>query len=312
MSLRNASPRFHRSTHPIATEFARLTAILVGLSLWHRLVPAVLSTVVGPDSTFAFGGLVVSGLVFGGTTVGGVLLFTAVYTDYRQIGLGLQFPSRGDLPVVVLAGVVPIAGVALTKLVGTVIGVQYNALLQYSVAADAPLLPVLKLTGVTIVLGVPLYVIVCQILIQGSLEQVVDADRAIALTTLATGFVLLSNTGGGLTTVPDRGKLLGLLVFTLLLGVGPYLVDHFGSDRRPAVAYAPAVLFVAFVVISGVTAVDSLADGLFTATHLAALAVAAYSYDRTGSVLPPAVAYTTLVLANRGVIYFFEAGMQSW
>ena len=311
MSLRNASSLFHRSTHPIAAEFARLTAILFGLYLWHRLVRAVLSTVVGPDSVFAFGGLVVSGLVFGGTTVGGVLLFTAVYTDYRQIALGLQLPTRDDLPLVVMAGGVPTAGVALTKLVGTVIGVQYNSLLQYSVAVDPPLLPVLKLTGVSIVLGVPLFVITCQVLIQGSLKQVVDADSAIGLTTVAAGFVLLSNTGG-LTTVPGRGKLLGLLVFTLLLGVGPYLVDHFGSDRRLAVAYGPAALFAGFVVVSGVAAVDSIAGGLFVATHLAALAVAAYSYDRTGSVLAPAVAYTTLELANTGVIYLFEAGLQSW
>ncbi|WP_253738559.1 hypothetical protein [Halohasta salina] len=311
MSFRSVSSPFHHATHPIAGEFARLIVILSGLYLWHRLVRAVLSTVAGGGGPPAFSGVAITSLVFGGTTIGGVLLFTVAYTDYRNISLGLQLPSRGDLPLVGIAGVVPLIGVALTKLVGTVTGVQYNALLQYSVAADSSLLPVLKLTVISVLVGVPMFVIVCQILIQGSFGQAVDADRAIALTTFAAGFVLLSTTGG-LTTVPDRGKLLGLLVFTLCLGVGPYLVDQFAPDRRPAVAYGPALLFIGFVVVSGVTAVDSFAGGLFIATHLAVLGVAAYSYDRTGSVLPPAVAYTTLELANTGTVYAFEAGLQSW
>ncbi|MFD1642512.1 hypothetical protein [Halohasta litorea] len=311
MSLRNASALFHRSTHAVAGEFVRLTAILGGLYLWHRLGRAVTSTVAPLGSSTPFGGSLLFSFLLGGVTVGGVLLFTVAYADSRNISLGLGLPSRRDRWLVGVAGLIPLAGVALTKLVGTLTGVQYNALLQYSVAADASLLPVLQLTGISLVLGVPLYVAVCQILIQGGLGRIVDADRAIVLTTLAAGFVLLSNTGG-LTTVPDRGKILGLLVFTLLLGVGPYFVDHFGSDRRPAVAYGPALLFVAFVVVSGLAAVDSLSGSLFTATHLAVLGVAAYSSDRTGSVLPPAVAYTTLELANTGIIYFFEAGMQSW
>lgn len=311
MFLRDVSSPFHHATHPVAGEFARLTTILSGLYLWHRLVRVVLSTVAGSGSPPAFGGVVVSGLVFGGTTIAGVLLFTIVYTDYRNSSLGLQLPSRSDLPMVGVAGVLPVVGVALTKLVGSLTGVPYNSLTQTAVSADTPLLPVAKVTGVAVIVGVPLFVIVCQILIQDSLRQAVDADKAIALTTLVAGFVLMSNTGG-LTVVPDRGRLLGAVLFAFLIGFGPYVVDQFDPERRPAVAYGPAFVFVAFVVVSGVAAVDSIAGGLFILTHLAVLGVAAYSYDRTGSVLPPAVAYTTLELANSGVIYFFEAGMQSW
>lgn len=74
----------------------------------------------------------------------------------------------------------------------------------------------------------------------------------------------------------------------------------------------PAALFAALVVLSGVAAVGSVAGGLFALTHLAVLGLAAATYERTGSVAVPAVAYATLLLANRLVVFLFEAGLQSW
>jgi len=84
------------------------------------------------------------------------------------------------------------------------------------------------------------------------------------------------------------------------------------SDRLRYLTYAPVLLVTAVIVLSGVAEIESVAGGLFVTTHLAVLGIAAYAYERTNSVLVPALAYTSLLLANTTVMFVFEAGMQSW
>jgi hypothetical protein len=42
------------------------------------------------------------------------------------------------------------------------------------------------------------------------------------------------------------------------------------------------------------------------------LGVAAYAYDRSGSLLVPALAYASLLSTNRTVVFVLEAGMRGW
>lgn len=298
-----------RPTPQLAVAFARVTAILIGLSVWHRLLSTLLEAVVGPLPGFV--GLLATGLVTGGLFIAGLVLFTRAYVAYRDIEFGLALPSRTDLPMVGVAGVLPLALVGLTKLVGSVVGVPYNSLTKTAVAADAAAGPVLLLTGLSVLLTVPVLVVVCQVLVQGSFEQVVDGDTAIGLTTLLTGFVMVSNTGG-LTIVPDEGKLAGAVLFALVLGLAVHVNDRYPRDQLRYLAYIPLAVVTTLLVVAGLAELGSLAGALFAVTHLAVFAVAAFTYDRTGSILAPAVAYTTLVLANRAVVVLFEAGIQSW
>lgn len=264
---------------------------------------------VGPLPGFV--GLLATGLVTGGLFIAGLVLFTRTYAAAREIDVGWSLPSRAQLPLVGVAVVAPLALVGLTKLVGSVIGVPYNSLTKTAVAADAPAGPILLLTGLSVLLTVPVLVVVCQVLVQGSFERVVEDDTAIGLTTLLTGFVMVSNTGG-LTIVPDEGKLVGAVLFALVLGLAVYVDDRYPRDRLRYLAYVPLLLVTTFVVVAGLAELGSIAGALFAATHLAVFAVAAGTYDRTGSLLVPAIAYTTLILANRAVVVLFEAGMQSW
>ena len=308
MSLQRHDRFDRRPSHPIAVEFALVTATLVGVFLWRRLSRAAFSVVFGSP---AFDGPVVGGLVTGGFFVGGVALFAALYAGVRGVDVGLSLPTRDDLEPLGVAVALPVALVALTKLVGVATGVPYNSFTKTAYAADAPVTAVLVVAGLGVAVAVPVLVIVCQVLVQGSFRRVVDGESAVVLTTLVTGFVAVS-TAGGVTAVPDRGKIAGSALFALLLVGGLYARDRIDGGRLRSLVLAPAALFVALVVLSGVAAVGSVAGGLFALAHLAVLGVAAATYERTGSVAVPAVAYATLLLANRLVVFLFEAGMQSW
>jgi len=170
---------------------------------------------------------------------------------------------------------------------------------------------VLLLTGLSVLLTVPVLVLVCQVLVQGSFERVVDDDTAIGLTTALTGFVMVSN-NGGLTIAPDEGKLAGAVLFAVVLALALYVEDRYPQDPLRYLAYIPLAIVSTVLLVAGLETLGSLAGALFAGTHLVVFGVAAYTYNRTGSLLAPAIAYGTLVLANRAVVVFSEATIGGW
>ncbi|MFC4551416.1 MULTISPECIES: hypothetical protein [Halorussus] len=306
------SGRDVRSNFPTSAELAVVTAALVGVSLWRHVVGLVtdpLSAVV--ESVWTSGGLAVVGLVTGGLFVAGLALFVGAYARFRGLSVGLAAPSRRDVRLLVLAGVAPAAFVGVTAFVGSFTGVPYGSLTKTYYAASEPLAPILTVVGLSLLVGVPSLVLICQVLVQESFAEVVGGRRAAVLTTLATGFVMTSTTGG-LATVPDRGKLVGAALFVLALGVALYATRRTDNELLQYLAHAPALLFVALVVSSGVLGTESLAEGLFALSHVAVLGVAADTYDRSDSLVVPALAYASLILTNSAVVLFFETGIQSW
>jgi len=290
-------------------EFTLVTAVLVELSLWHRLLSTLLAATVGPLPGFV--GLLATGLVTGGLFIAGLILFTRAYAATREIDVGQSLPPRDALPLVGVAAAVPVVLVGLTKLVSSTIGVPYSSLTETSVAADASAGPVLLLTGLSVLLTVPVLVLVCQVLVQGSFERVVDDDTAIGLTTALTGFVMVSN-NGGLTIAPDEGKLAGAVLFAVVLALAFYVEDRYPQDPLRYLAYIPLAIVSTVLLVAGLETLGSLAGALFAGTHLVVFGVAAYTYNRTGSLLAPAIAYGTLVLANRAAVVFSEAAIGGW
>lgn len=307
MSLQFDARSVTRRARPLAVEFGVVTAVLIGLSLWRRLVAGVLAAVDLPS----VGSVPVGGAVGGGLLLVGIVLFAGAYVAMRDIDPGLAVPTRADRAAIAAAVVTPLALVALTKLVGVATGVPYNSLTKSAVAADPALIPILLLAGLSLLVGAPSLVVICQVIVQGSVGRAVDGDAAVVLTTLVTGFVVVDTTGG-LVPIPARGKLAGAVAFVFLLGVALFASARTDRDRVRWLVAVPVVAFVALVVLSGVAGVDSVAGGLFALSQLAALGVAAYAYDRTDSLLVPALAYASYLLATQAVVVVFEAGMRSW
>lgn len=295
------------STTPIAVELAIVTAMLVGLSLWQRLLRRLADPLTAAlDPVPSIGVLPAGGLLTSALFLAGLALVVGTYAGAREIHIGLTVPSGADLPLLGLAGAAPIALVGATALVGTATGVPYRALAMTSYGADAPLGPILEVVTLGLLVGVPSLVLVAQVLVQGTLGRVLDATGTVVLTTLVTGLVLLSNTGG-LTAVPDTGKLIGAGLLVAGLAIASLGADA-GRDWLRYLLYLPVVLFVALVVVTGIAGTESVADALFTGTHLAVLAVAAATYERSRSLLVPAVAYLSLSLSTTAVL-LLDAGL---
>lgn len=309
MAIRSESPPFIRLHPAIAAEFILVTGMLIGLFGWQQLQSEIMTVAFGPQPRF--GEILADGLASGGLFIAGTAGFAATYAAYREIDIGLALPSRSDLPLIGMAGVLPVLLAGLTKLVGTLTNVPYNSLTNTAYAADATAMPVILVAGLGIAIGVSTLVLVCQVLVQGSFRQTVEADTAVVLTTLVTGFVMVSSTGG-LVAVPNVGKLAGSALFALTLGAGLFASEKITNERCRALVFVPVLLLVGLVVLSGIAAIDSIPAGLFAATQFAVLGIAALTYERTGSLLAPAVAYTSLMVANMAIVSVFEAGLQGW
>jgi hypothetical protein len=128
---------------------------------------------------------------------------------------------------------------------------------------------------------------------------------------LVAAFVMVDTTGR-LTPVSEAGKLAALVAFSLLLGVGPCGRERIAAEWVRGLASLPAALFVCAVFLAGLVGVDSVTGGLFALAQFVTFGVAAYAYDRSGSLLPPAPAYACLPVANTAVVYGFEAGVRHW
>jgi len=253
----------------------------------------------------------VNGLVNAVILLGGLVAFVAAYAAVRDFDVGLRLPARGDLPVVALAALLPVVLVALTKAVGVLTGVEFNALVMMSVAADASLRPVVLVTGLGLLVGVPALALTCQVLVQRSFERVMGRGGAVAATTLVAGFVMVSDTGG-LASVPETGPLAGVVLFALLVAGALFVAERTDDDRVRVLAALPALALVALIALSVVVELTSVAGAVFGISQLAVLAVAAYAYARTDSLLAPAIAYASFRVASRAIVVFLEAGLQSW
>jgi len=297
-------PDTRRPWHQFVVEFGLVTGVLVAVALWYRLCGAALAAVGGRSS------LLVSGVGFAALFLAGLGAGTVAYATARDIDAGVRLPSPSAWRAVVAAAVVPPAFVALTKLVGVATGVPYNTLTKTAIAADPPLGPVALLAGLTLSIRVPALVLVCQVLVQRGFERSGGDAWAVVATTLVAAFALVG-TAGSVTPAPDAGKLAGLA-----LVAGSLLCwDYASRSERRTVRRLGPVPFTLVLVLLGLAAlvsVRSFAGACFAFAQVGTFAVAAEAFRRTDSLLPPALAYASLVVANRVVVVGFEAGLQNW
>lgn len=297
-----------RTDHPLATEFALVVAATIGFYLAFHSVTAATFRLL--DLAALPGGLLVEGLLQGTVLLVVVGLLVGAYATRRGIEIGLTLPTREDLPAIVATVAVPVLLVGLTALVSVATGASYSSLANASYVPDVALWPVAVVVGLGLFVGVPSYLLFCQVLVQGSFERVLGGDVAVTLTTATTGFLLVG-TGGGteLSPFPDRGRLVGAVLFVLAVGVALYGANR--TDRRwvQYLSMVPALAFVVAVGVSATAAVASPTGALFAGTQLVVLGLAAVTYEQTDSLVVPAFAYLSFALAHDAVVFAFEMGL---
>lgn len=313
MALQFDSPLRNRSARP-TIEFAFVVAALVAAVLWEHLAREFVIPGVG----FGYGGyghavfdsILIPGVVTGGILLVGVAAVAGVYVTARDVDVGGLRPT-GRIPTVAGAALAPVALVALTKLVAVASGTTYGALFQRSYGAPAGVEMFVSTTALMVFLLAPTLLLVCQVIVQGGLRRVVAEDAVVPATTLLTGFLLVDATGG-LEMLPGPGKLVGAGLFVGAVAVAQYGTERFEQSLFRYLALVPAALLVVLTVVTGIAGVGTVPAVLFLGVKVAVLGVAAYAYDRTGSLLAPLLTYASFLATSEAVVYVFEAGVQNW
>lgn len=312
MALQFDSPLRTRSARPTA-ELAFVVAALVAAVLWEYLAREFVIPGVG----FGYGGygyavfdsILVTGIVTGGILLVGVAAVAGVYITARDVDVGGLRPTGGMSTAA--AALAPVVLVALTKVVAAATGTTYGALFQRSYGAPATVEMFVSTTVLMVFLLAPMLLLVCQVIVQGGLRRIVAADAVVPATTLVTGFLLVDATGG-LEMLPEPGKLVGAALFVGAVAVAQYGTERFEQSLFRYLALLPAALLVGLTVVTGIAAVETVPAVLFLGVKVAVLGVAAYAYDRTGSLLAPALTYAGFLATSEAVVYLFEAGVQNW
>lgn len=312
MSLQQSPLETARSEHPLTAELAAVVAALVALSVWQHVarayvVPAVGFTPGGPGFD-AVDSLLVAGVVTGGILLAGAVAVVGAYVAVRDLDVGLALPAARRPAVVAVAA--PLALVVATKLVGVLTGTAYGTLLQRSYGAAATVEHFATMTALTLLVGVPTLLLVCQVVVQGSVRRVVGGDVAVAVTTLLAGFLLVDATGGP-STLPEPGRLVGAALFVVAVAAALYGLERFERPWLRYLSVAPVVLLVGGTAVAGIAAVGTVSAVLFVGVKVAVLAVAALTYERTDSLLAPALTYACFLAASEAVVFFLEAGVGS-
>jgi hypothetical protein len=239
--------------------------------------------------------------------IAGMVAFAAVYARVRGMSLPLAVPDRSGLHLVVAAVAVPIASVAAVHGLADLTGTSLAALEGRYVAEDVSLFVSGVVTSLELLLGLPAYVLLAHVLVQRTLGTATRAPVAIGLTTLVVGLV-------GPTELVGVGAPLRTVAVTVLLptsiALPIYAAHSFDADWLPWVCAVPLALFGVGLLTSWLADVDGLAGAAFALAQVGVVGLAAYAYEETGSLLPPALAYASLVVATEATIVLFEAGVR--
>ncbi|QLH77852.1 hypothetical protein HZS55_11325 [Halosimplex rubrum] len=235
----------------------------------------------------------------------GIAAFALVHGRLRGQPVGVSLPGRSDVPTVATAALVPVAGVAAITVLASTQGTTLAVLEgTYYAQNTGPLLPA-TLTLLTVLVGLPAYVLVAHEIVQRPLSAAGRPWAAVAVTTLFVGTIGPRELVG--TGLPMRAVVV-FLVLAASVALPAVAAHTFEYEWLPLLCGIPLALFVGGVLVGFAGQTDGVADGALALVGLAVVAVAAYGYERTGSVVVPAVAYVAFVVSSDAVAFALGIG----
>lgn len=301
------TPRFLR-------EIAVVVLALVGFSLWLRVYEVVAPTLVqigndvvgGDDVGVPFNLLLVGG-ANAAVLLAFALAFTLAYASTRELDIGTDVPGREDRVDVATATIVPVALVVGASVIASASGNGLPALLSRSVAEDGALEPIVAITFLALVTLVPIAVLVNHVLVQDSLRAAFGPRHGILLTIGIAAF-LVDDPELLAVRVPF-GRVMGLALAVACLALAVVGTDVFESDYLSVLAWVPFAVILVLFGVSWVVSITSIAGAFLALAGLLTLAVAAATYERTRSLLVPAIAYVAFTLTIDVLVYGMETGV---
>lgn len=301
MALRLAPPLRASIDDVVQRAFAVELGIVIALFVAFTAYTITLDMVLDPyflDSDTAL--LIVrSALVLAGM---GVLATS--YAAWREYSLSVSLPDRADGRLIVTA----IAGTAvLATLPFLLLAVRMDVGVSHVTATVADLGGVfLTRPLIRITLFVAGMVILYHGFVQGALQRVIGHDRnlAVVVTTLLGGYMVAPNvvTYGTFATGPwlflwgPRAAVAVLFVFAL--GVAVYATKRVDDGRMHKLAMLPAMVTLGLTVLVLSSEVGSPAGALVMVARVTVVGVAAYAYNRTESIVSPALVYATYAVVS--------------
>ncbi|WP_415380922.1 hypothetical protein [Halosimplex sp. TS25] len=305
-----ASIRTPLDRRPLAREVAVAAAIVGAFVCWIQLlwpVAGLFTSSLGPASLAesGVGSLAATALSNAAVVVAGTVAFAAGYARLRDRSLPLSLPARDALPVVGAVALAPVAAIAAVELLAGATGTSLAALTGTSYADGAgPLVPAV-LTIVVLFMTLPAYVLVTHALVQRTIRSAASPGVAVGVTTLLVGTV-------DPTGLISSGSPLQVAAATLFavggIALPAYAADAVDRAWLTAFCAVPLAIFVGGVLFQSVTAVDGVAEGALELAKVGLVGAGAYAYERTDSLVPPALAYAAFVVARDAVSYLVATG----
>lgn len=143
-------------------------------------------------------------------------------------------------------------------------------------------------------------------IVQGALQRVVghERDLAVVTTTLFGGYLVTPSvvTYGTFANGPwlylwgTRAAV--AVLFVLTLGVAVYADERVDDSRMRTLALLPALAVLTLAAVVLTVEAESPGGALVILTRIAVVGVAAYTYDRTESVVTPTLVYATFATVS--------------
>ncbi|SFK76362.1 hypothetical protein SAMN04487950_0972 [Halogranum rubrum] len=234
----------------------------------------------------------------------GMGVITISYASWRGYSLPVSLPNRTDgwLIAAVVPGTAVLATLPFLLLALRVdVGVSHVASTVFELGGIF-----FNRRLIRVAYFVSGMVLLYHVLIQGALQRVFDHDRnlTVVVTTLLGGYLVASTvvTYGSFTNGPWvslwGARAAVAVLFVLALGIVVYADERSDASRMHGLGLLATLATLVLAVFVLMTEAGSPEGGLVVLTRAAVVGLAAYTYDRTESLVSPTLVYATYAIVS--------------
>lgn len=283
---------------------------LAALIAWFVLVVDPLSSRawgVGPSpfADWPSGNFALDVAARGVVLLAGLSAFGAAYVRLSDLPAPTELPGRSAFPLAAVAALVPAALVALAAVLAAATGTGLSAVAGVGIAADAAWSSVAATTLARLFVSLPAYLIVAHVLVQSTLADATDRRTALVLTAV---IVLAIGPEEFDILVADLLDVLRPVGVAVAIALPVYARASFDRRWLTALSAAPLAIVTIGAVGRWLGGLDGPAAATLAAAEAAVVLAGVYGCDRTDSLVPPALAYASYVVAIDAFVLLFDAG----